>query len=908
MLKKLFNLKSIRSRLIASFVVMTLLALVLGVNTVITGNKLRQVVEIRDKFAQLKEEVLTMRSLTVEFILREQNNEDFMQSGQSPYINQYNESLRNVKIALMDLAHTDLENQQVLGSIRKEVDRVDMYFGEVAKALKQRGAGSYGIIGQFTESMQQLTNYDFGISSKADLNNIRVLEREYIQKTSPENLDELKNAIFEFAIAIDGNLTDDEVEQVSRLIENYETSVVKLVDIDSSLGRTPAEGIQAELFKGLNNVEAFVTETDEQINEQSASIIANVLIVSISLIVLAILVGLVISWTVPRSIVEPIYGLRDAILVLAEGKLLKDKNQVETTGELSQIAKAVKVLDNNLTNVKNFAQEVGSGNFNTNINVFDDQGDLGESLATMRESLKKVDEEEKQRNKIAGGVARFNDLLRNFRSADIDALSKDLLKALIEETNSCHGAFYVYDEEQELLILTAAYAEGRLRFVKHEYKPGEGLPGECFEEQGKIILDKLPQDYGYIELGLGKAKPQSVMLIPLSYNEVTNGVIELASFGLFSEAEIDIAERVSEGISSSISTIQTAKRTDLLLNNAKERTEQLNAQEEAMRQNMEELNATQEEMSRKTDELETIMNAVNTSNAMVEFTPEGYVTGANSMFLSTMGYTFREIKGVHHKIFCLPEYAESLEYKSFWENLRRGKSESNLVERVTKGGDIVFLQANYNPIRDSKGKLVKIIKLAQDVTKSTEENFLRKAQLTAMNKSAAVVEFDMKSRITYANDNFLATVGYTLEELKGREHSMLVPDEIRQSEEYTLFWERLRQGLSHQGTYKRLHKDGSLVYLQAAYSPVFNYEGIPYKVFKLAYDVTEQELIKNELQQTTEEIRSQEEELRQTVEEMSIIQESMAEREAEAAREIDSLRKALEAYQKDEQGDDETQA
>ena len=223
MLKRIFSLKSIRSRLITGFSVMTLLALVLGINTVITGNKLRQVVEIRDKFAQLKEEVLTMRNLAVEFILREQDNEEFMQSGQSKYIDQYNESMQNIKVALLDLSRTEMENQRVLGLIRNEIDDVDGYFREIAVALKQRGAGNYGIVGRFTESMQQLTGYDFGISSKADLNNIRVLEREYRQKTSRENLDELKNAIFEFSLAIDGNLTDDEVSQVSRLIENYES-------------------------------------------------------------------------------------------------------------------------------------------------------------------------------------------------------------------------------------------------------------------------------------------------------------------------------------------------------------------------------------------------------------------------------------------------------------------------------------------------------------------------------------------------------------------------------------------------------------------------------------------------------------------------------------------------------------
>jgi methyl-accepting chemotaxis protein len=108
--------------------------------------------------------------------------------------------------------------------------------------------------------------------------------------------------------------------------------------------------------------------------------------------------------------------------------------------------------------------------------------------------------------------------------------------------------------------------------------------------------------------------------------------------------------------------------------------------------------------------------AVNRSHAMIEFKPDGTVINANENFLKLMGYGLSEIQGKHHKIFVLPAERDSNEYAEFWRRLEQGEPAAASFKRVTKEGKVVTIQGAYNPIRDKDGKVIKVIKLATDVT------------------------------------------------------------------------------------------------------------------------------------------------------------------------------------------------
>ncbi len=114
-------------------------------------------------------------------------------------------------------------------------------------------------------------------------------------------------------------------------------------------------------------------------------------------------------------------------------------------------------------------------------------------------------------------------------------------------------------------------------------------------------------------------------------------------------------------------------------------------------------------------------------------------------------------------------------------------------------------------------------------------------QIDAIHKSQAVIEFDLNGHILTANQNFLDTLGYVLDEIQGQHHRMFIAPQERGSAQYAAFWERLGQGAHDSGRYRRIRKDGSDVWLQASYNPIFDKRGQPLKVIKYATDITEQQ-------------------------------------------------------------------
>jgi methyl-accepting chemotaxis protein len=240
--------------------------------------------------------------------------------------------------------------------------------------------------------------------------------------------------------------------------------------------------------------------------------------------------------------------------------------------------------------------------------------------------------------------------------------------------------------------------------------------------------------------------------------------------------------------------------------------------------------------------------AIAKSQAIIEFQLDGAIITANDKFLDAVGYRLEEIEGRHHGMFVEPAYRASEDYQRFWAKLSRGEYDSNLYKRIAKGGREVWIQASYNPIFNSTGKPFKVVKYATDVTAQVLAAAESKGQLAAINRAQAVIEFTLEGKILTANDNFLKTVGYCLDEVQGQHHSMFVDPAYRASDEYRHFWEKLARGEYDANQYKRIGKGGREVWIQASYNPIFDAEGRPYKVVKFATDVTAQAKLSYEME------------------------------------------------------------
>ncbi len=243
--------------------------------------------------------------------------------------------------------------------------------------------------------------------------------------------------------------------------------------------------------------------------------------------------------------------------------------------------------------------------------------------------------------------------------------------------------------------------------------------------------------------------------------------------------------------------------------------------------------------------------ALDRAYAVIEFKPDGTILRANDNFLSAMGYQSSEIVGKHHSMFVAPEDAGSAEYKNFWAELRKGEFKSAEFQRFAKGGREIWIEATYNPILGREGQVERVIKFATDVTARRYQRFDFESQISAINQSQAVIEFNLDGTVVKANQNFQDFMGYSLEELVGSHHRQFCDPNYAASDEYREFWAKLGRGEFHAGEFKRFTKSGKEVWLQATYNPVLDMAGKPIKVVKLATDITEtmqQRLARQEIQ------------------------------------------------------------
>ena len=244
---------------------------------------------------------------------------------------------------------------------------------------------------------------------------------------------------------------------------------------------------------------------------------------------------------------------------------------------------------------------------------------------------------------------------------------------------------------------------------------------------------------------------------------------------------------------------------------------------------------------------ESTLKALDQSLAIIEFDASGKIQWANDAFCKTLGYSLSEIRGQHHRMFVEPSYAQSSEYQNFWTKLGRGEFDAREYKRIGKGGKEIWIQASYNPVKNAKGVVFKVVKQATDVTTDKLKSAEVQAKLDAISRVQAVIEFTPAGEIITANENFCSTLGYSLDEIKGRHHRMFVETALAQSADYVSFWQKLNGGQYISAEFKRIGKGGKEIWIQASYNPVFGLNGQVMKIVKFATDITERVRAVNEL-------------------------------------------------------------
>jgi PAS domain S-box-containing protein len=650
------------------------------------------------------------------------------------------------------------------------------------------------------------------------------------------------------------------------------------------------QGVGAYTYKGKNwSTLTFIPKT-----KFSFSYLIDNLMGFLSVIIIILIITGFLLYKLASMVSKNINTLKNDIGSLSKGELV----QIEDTkmeNEVGAMTTNLKSLVNGMHETAQFAKQIGEGNLAVDFSALSEKDVLGHALITMRNNLAKIKDEDQQREWSTNGLAKIGEILRS-NYANASELYDNVIRFVVKYTNSNQGGMFLLNEDakEDSLNLVACYAYERKKFLEKRVAVGEGLVGQCFLEQDTIYMTAVPKNYVAITSGLGEAAPSAVILLPLKVNEFIVGVVELASLKPYEAHEQKLLQKFAESIASTISTVRINDRTKQLLEQSQQQAEEMKASEEELRQNMEELTATQEEMQRKESEMMGHLEAINNSQAFIEFDLDGNIVEANGIFLKTMKYTLSEIKGKHHRIFVSSDYAESPEYRQFWKSFAEGKSKTGEFLRKAKDGASVWLSASYTPVINAQGKVVKVIKLARDVSKdkllleqsqqqaeelkaqeeelkqnmeelsAIQEDMQRKeiemsAQHKAIDNSQAFIEFDLDGNIINANDIFLKTMKYSLDEIKGKHHRMFVDKRYAESTEYQEFWKTLKGGKFKSGEFLRVAKDGSTVWLLANYTPVIDPHGSVLKVIKLARDISNEKQLVEQSQKQIQLMKAQEE-------------------------------------------------
>ncbi len=248
-------------------------------------------------------------------------------------------------------------------------------------------------------------------------------------------------------------------------------------------------------------------------------------------------------------------------------------------------------------------------------------------------------------------------------------------------------------------------------------------------------------------------------------------------------------------------------------------------------------------------EAEHFRKALFQSMAVIEFSPAGIILSASPKFTHLTGYSEPELTGQHHRQLCPSEFVNSSAYQILWKDLAEGKSFSDRCKRISKNQEEIWLEATYIPVKDKAGKVTKITKIATDITHQTNSESAHKSELEALDRSMAVIRFNLNGEILSANSNFSRTMGYRESEIIGKHHRIFCPPEYSSSPEYANFWQHLKSGRYLEGRYKRINSQNQTVWLRATYNPLKDSDGNIYGIIKYASDVTD--IVNRQIEEST---------------------------------------------------------
>lgn len=577
------------------------------------------------------------------------------------------------------------------------------------------------------------------------------------------------------------------------------------------------------------------------------------------ILMLAIMISLLFS----QYFIGPLLSLKESLATVSQG-ILPDKIEKKYNDEIGQMAETTDDLVKALKRTATFAEKIGKGDLKADFKPLSEGDILGNALIDMRNGLVETELRDTERNWIVTGVAEISEILRSHDT--IDELGDAVISYITEKINAIQGAFYVVnddDQDDPFIEMKSAYAYHKKKYIKAKFKFAEGLVGQAAVERDFILRTEIPNEYVTITSGiLGDKRPKSILITPLITEEKVYGVVEFAGFEKFTESHINYVREISLILARTIFNIKVNERTRRLLEESQKMSNELQEQQEVLRQNAEEMAATQEELKRTNQRLEDQIEEVNrtqnrmqlllenASEVIAIYEKEGTIRYISPSVERILGYTQNDLIGINDKVHVSPEGVDNFE--SMFRQVIDNPFESVTVqyEYIKKDGETIWLEATATNLL-SDPAIQGIILNTRDITErrraEREERMKSKMQALSENSPDLITRFTHEGEVFYINPMIESYTGQKPSDLLNKKlEEIQVEDLIKQE------WVDLLKLVEEKNEKVNKEMDfpsiiGDRV-MQVNAIPEFDEENHIESILMVSHDITERKQIELEIQ------------------------------------------------------------
>jgi len=559
-----------------------------------------------------------------EFLLNASSDSSFITKGTNSQLETYDKNLRLV-ISSTNLLKDELRQINpatvlLVDSLKGILKEYSILFLETTGLIKEKGFKNDGLEGKMRKAIHNIENSSL-ITDKTHILTLRRHEKDFLLRKDFQYVKKFDSDFAKFSAIIEALPESASTEKIELLkqLEIYKSAFYKIINNEKQIGLSSNDGNKFLLKNTYDKAYSYLRRINKQIVEESDNVSTQIIRTFIFLfLAIAVSITFALYW-LHVSISTPITEMRKSVERISNGDLSINLNQIKSSRLLKSLIIGFDNIILKFRDVMNQIEDISTRKITEALPAVNENDEITKTLNNIIVQLKVIDEAEKRRLWHSEGLSKFADMLRDNHNNYTDVYD-NVLKNFVKQLGANQAALFVLEEgenEQPMLELKACYAFNRKKYINKKIAIGEGLAGVAFAEKHTIFLTDVPDEYVKIKSGLGFSNPNCILIVPLLNNEQVVGVLELASFKVLEQYEIDFTKSVSESLASFILNTKVSERTHDLLEKSKLMTQQLRNQEDELKQNMEDMLAAQEEMRRHERELEMRLEKMSTENVQL---------------------------------------------------------------------------------------------------------------------------------------------------------------------------------------------------------------------------------------------------------------------------------------------------